>query len=314
MHLEPGPELLVRSALDDTAVRRAHAGGDLVRVAPGRYVRADVWAGLDAAAREILRVVAVVSRLHFPAVVSHASAAALWRLPRLGSPRKLVDVIDRSIATTTSGTYVVRHASALPTGDVVDSSGVRVTTPTRTAVDLALTASFRQAVVSLDHGLRSGLFTPGDLAVGLSVHPALQRRARARRAIEFADGLANRPGESLSRVVMAESGFAAPELQRAFRSPFGAKADVDFFWPEVGVVGEFDGDVKYLDRTMRGGRSIEQVVIDEKNRENWIRALPEVRGFVRWTWSDVVTPGRLARMLSAAGVPLPGRSTFSRGK
>jgi hypothetical protein len=304
-----GPELLVHSTFDDTAVRRAHSRGTLVRLAPGRYVRSDVWLPLDPVDREILRIIAVVSCLRTPVVVSHSSAASLWRLPRLGSATSRVHVIDRSLDSATGGTFVVRHATALAPTEVVSVHGTSVTTPVRTAVDLALTATRRHAVTALDHGLRTGLFTPADLAAGLQAHPAIQRRRKAQRALDFADGRANRPGESLSRVVMAEHGLEAPELQRPFRRDNGERAEVDFWWPSVGVVGEFDGEVKYRDNGMRGGRSIEQVVIDEKNRENWLRALPEVRGFARWTWRDVTTPGRLARILTDAGVPAARPST-----
>ena len=310
MSLSPlGPELLVHSAFDDTAVRRAHSRGTLVRLAPGRYVRSDVWLPLDPAEREILRIIAVVSCLRTPVVVSHSSAASLWSLPRLGSPTSRVHVIDQRLDSATGGTFVLRHAAVLAATELERVHGTTVTSPVRTAVDLALSASHRQAVTALDHGLRTGLFTPADLAAGLQAHPAIQRRRKAQRALDFADGRANRPGESLSRVVMAEHGFHAPELQHPFRRETGERAEVDFWWPSVGVVGEFDGEVKYRDREMRGGRSIEQVVIDEKNRENWIRALPEVHGFVRWSWQDATAPGRLARLLTDAGVPAARAST-----
>ncbi|BDZ50084.1 CTP synthase [Frondihabitans sucicola] len=310
MSLPPlGPELLVHSAFDDTAVRRAHSRGELVRLAPGRYVRADVWSSLGAADREILRIVAVVSCLRTPVVVSHASAAALWGLPRLGPAPKLVDVIDPAATAAWNGRYVRHHRGELPEHDVRSRYGLDVTAPARTAIDVARQATFRSAVTGLDHGLRVGLFTRDDLVARLVADPADSRRVKARRAVDFADPRADSPGESLSRVVMQETGFESPELQWSFRSR-GGRADVDFWWPGVGIVGEFDGEVKYRDRSLRGDRSAEQVVIDEKNRENRIRARPEVRGFMRWTWRDAVTPGALERLLRAAGVPQTNRRLY----
>ena len=50
--------------------------------------------------------------------------------------------------------------------------------------------------------------------------------------------------------------------------------ETDFAWPEFGAVGEADGDQKYLDAEFRGGDTAEQVFLDEKHREDRLRALP----------------------------------------
>lgn len=47
----------------------------------------------------------------------------------------------------------------------------------------------------------------------------------------------------------------------------------DFFWPELGVIGEFDGDAKYLDENLLGGQSTQEAVLAEKKREDRLRAL-----------------------------------------
>jgi hypothetical protein len=300
----PDPTLLVRSSFDDTAVRRAHLRGDLVRLTAGRYLRTSHWRALDDADRHAMTAIAAVSCLGSPVVASHASAAAFWGFPRLGPWPERVHVIDPALTTGKSGRSVQRHAGSLDAIDIVERYGVLVTTPERTALDLAFWAPHRQAVVALDHAYRTGLATCDDLLRRLEARPTMRGRAKARAAIEFATGAANRPGESLSRVVMHETGVAVPILQRSFRGPRGQKADVDFYWNDVRVVGEFDGETKYRDSERWSGLSPHEVVIREKDRENWLRAHPEVDGFVRWTWRDALTPGTLPRVLRLAGVPV----------
>jgi hypothetical protein len=59
---------------------------------------------------------------------------------------------------------------------------------------------------------------------------------------------------------------------------------VDFGWPELRTVGEFDGEIKY-GRLLRPGQAPGDVVFTEKRREDAIR--DEDLGMVRWTWSDL---------------------------
>lgn len=129
----------------------------------------------------------------------------------------------------------------------------------------------------------------------------------ARRAVAFATPEAESPGESLTRVVLHELGAPPPTLQKRF--PWGDGdlfADiVDFWWPRFGVVLEFDGRVKYAEGRWSGRRSAEQVVVDEKIREDRIRNRPEVHGFARTVWDELSHPPRLAANLRSAGLPLP---------
>lgn len=75
-------------------------------------------------------------------------------------------------------------------------------------------------------------------------------------------------------------GCPPPMLQQSHFDDRGCIADTDFSWPENGTVGEADGDIEYLDPAFRRGRSADQVVPDEKIREDRLRALPKV--VARW--------------------------------
>ena len=60
--------------------------------------------------------------------------------------------------------------------------------------------------------------------------------------------------------------------------------EVDFGWPELRTVGEFDGAVKY-GRDLRPGQDPVEVLYAEKVREDALRSADF--GMVRWGWADL---------------------------
>lgn len=125
--------------------------------------------------------------------------------------------------------------------------------------------------------------------------------ARIEAVAAFADGRAESPKESESRVLIAELGFAAPDLQVEVFDQDGLAGRADFGWEHVKVLGEYDGKGKYFDDRLSGGLTPEQVVWNEKRREDRLRAA----GFrvVRWDAEDLADPWQLAAKLRRAGVP-----------
>ena len=113
-------------------------------------------------------------------------------------------------------------------------------------------------------------------------------------------------GESLSRARIRELGLVVPELQVEVSDRSGRVGRVDFWWPDVRLVGEFDGRVKYRTDGLDDSRALEERVWAEKVREDRLRATG--RAVVRWTWGTALDPKRLYAHLSAAGVRRAGRS------
>lgn len=89
---------------------------------------------------------------------------------------------------------------------------------------------------------------------------------------------AQTPLESLSRLRLVECALPEPELQVAFYDESGLIGYADMFWPELGVIGEADGQGKYQSR---------EDLIKEKAREDRLRALGYI--VVRWTWNEIMT-------------------------
>jgi hypothetical protein len=171
------------------------------------------------------------------------------------------------------------------------AEGVAVTDPTRTVLDLARSLPFEAAVVAVDAALHAEVVTADVIRERLADLVGTRGSRHAARVITFADGRSESVGESRSRVHLATLGLAPSTLQHPVRSADGTfLGRADFAWEEAGVVGEFDGRVKY-GRLLRPGQEAGDVVFEEKCREDAMRdAAWEV---VRWTWRDLSTPEAL---------------------
>jgi hypothetical protein len=110
-------------------------------------------------------------------------------------------------------------------------------------------------------------------------------------------------------VVVATLGFPPPRLQVQFTLRTGRTAFTDFFWEDHRHIGEFDGLGKYRDPALLVGRTPEQVLVAEKDREDDLRR--QVRAFSRWRTPALESPRLLYEILTSAGLPStrprPGR-------
>jgi hypothetical protein len=85
-------------------------------------------------------------------------------------------------------------------------------------------------------------------------------------------------------VALDRAGIPVPTLQWEVWRGRVLLGRCDFAWPEFGVVGEFDGQVKY-GRLLQPDQDPGEVVYQEKLREDALRA--EGLHVVRWTWRDL---------------------------
>ncbi|GAB3712043.1 hypothetical protein [Mariniluteicoccus flavus] len=238
-------------------------------------------------------IAATWPRLGPGAAISHLSAAVLHQLPVWRSDLTQVTVTRPSEGSTSAGGTTTRllrlRRAPLPAEDLTDVNGMTVTTMVRTVIDLGRTLPMHKSVAVLDAALRTGLQREE-----LEERAAMLRGAhgvgRLRVAIEFADGRAESPAESFSRVVLHRLGIPKPQLQvEVFHSRTGVfLGRPDFLWPELRVTGEFDGKGKY-EGTF--GRSAADEIMAEKRREAAFRA--DGWGVTRWGWADLYEEDRL---------------------
>lgn len=267
-----------RDGISDAQLQRAVKRGELHRIAAGIYMRVDHYRELDTRARHRHTALATAEACGPGAIVSHVSAAVMHGLDCGGLGLNVVHVTrNRSSGGRKSATFHLHPAPLVPE-EIVLVDGVATTSLARTFVDIARTTSFENAVVIGDCALRRGM-SRDDLASVLERLHGRRGMGRARVVAEFIEPGAESPGESISRVRMRADGWPMPTLQHEIRRGGRFIGRVDFFWEQHGVVGEFDGMVKY--RSENPGAVVER----EKLREDAIRDA----GFevFRWVWADL---------------------------
>jgi very-short-patch-repair endonuclease len=169
------------------------------------------------------------------AVLSHASAAALWGIrSELGAA---IEVLVPLRTYRQRPGIVIHRRSVLLESDVTRHRGIPVTTPVCTLIDVASRLSRDRLEAAINEADRRDLTDPEAL----------------RRAI---DGLRHRPGVAALRETLDPRTFTLTEskLERRFL-PIARRAGlprpetgcwlngfkVDFYWPNLGLVVETDG-------------------------------------------------------------------------
>lgn len=336
-----GPLLTAADPADTTIRRRlerAWVAGELVRLTPAMYVARRMWLDLPAWERVIL-CAAALSATRPDTVFTGLTAATLHGLPVAVQPPALeIRAASRSHHGTrplTPRPYspallaqhrvprppVRRPRWGLPTAaghepvlvDATLKDGRSLGTvavdplPTLVAVLGAATA-FRDAIAPLD---RLALDRPEEFvrwaAEAAESLPTSAARRRFDRAWRFADARAESAGESYSRALIHELGFAPPTAlqHRHFDSTGREVARTDFWWEDAGIYGEFDGIGKY-DLSLYDGDDDARRASIRREKEREVALQLVTRDGAHWTWADLESPDRLARILMAAGVPRVG--------
>jgi predicted transcriptional regulator of viral defense system len=187
--------------------------GELARLRRGAYELPIIDDGPEGAVRRHRRLVHVTaSHLGPGAVVSHASAAVLHRLPVWPKAIERVHVTRNRSNGARCRSVVSVHGAALPATDMSVVDGVVVTSLARTVLDLARTLPWEEAVAAGDRALALGL-DPAALDEVLARMAHWRGARQARRVLGVLDPASESPGESVSRVRFVEQGIPAPRLQ-----------------------------------------------------------------------------------------------------
>ncbi|WP_313317518.1 hypothetical protein [Gordonia sputi] len=215
-----------------------------------------------------------------PHVLSHVSAATMLGL-RMLKPN--LSHVHMTTGRASGGSVrSLRHLHGVPLSDdeITEVDGIRVTSIERTAVDVASSGDFAQAMTVLEAALAAG----ADRAKMSEILGFRRRRGaqHARRALPLASGLSQSVGESWSSAQMYEADLPVPRQQHRFICPSGTY-ETDFDW-DGKLIGEFDGLAKY-GRLLREGESPKDAVVREKLREDELRGLDTM--VLRWVWATL---------------------------
>ncbi|MDO4901919.1 hypothetical protein [Actinomyces sp.] len=230
-------------------------------------------------------------------MLARESAAVIHGIPLVGEIPKQVQVVrpGRDGGRSSMGIHTLRAGCDFQT--VLDD-GVSVASVAQTLADLGRRRPLRYVLAGFDAMLREGRVTKDGITA--AAPERTWGRQRLRRTIQAADPDSESPGESLSRAVMIEHHLPMPALQEPVRDQRGGLLGrVDFIWPEHGVIGEFDGRVKY-GRELTG-RPVDNVLLAERRRELDIESATGMR-VVRWLWDDAWREQGLLEILAGAGI------------
>lgn len=169
------------------------------------------------------------------------SAAHLWSVRGLDPGPDVRVLVPPSASLRPQPHLVVRRAQ-LSAGDITPLFGIPVTTPVRTAFDLARFLPPGDAVVALDAMLRQSKVSPAALLAYIESHAWWPGVASARRAFSLADGRAESPMETRMRLVIVESDLPMPIAQFKIFNGRRFVARVDFAYEEEKLALEYDGD------------------------------------------------------------------------
>lgn len=259
----------------DSALSRAVSAGRLVQVRRG-------WFARPGQRTDRIAALAAVSA-RSGTVISHRAAAAMHGLPIVGarSPVPELTVPPRG-PVDVAGAHLYR--ATLRPEDIVLVDGVPVTSVARTVIDLSRSRSTACGVAAIDNALHRRLITCADLDEVLLTCWNWPGIRRAQRAVRLADGRAESPLESVSRLVIRWLRLPAPELQVIACDRFGDPVGrLDFYWDEFGVAGESDGKGKYRQNDDDPDDRTYAFPLEKVRQE---RLEDERMVFVRWGWDQ----------------------------
>jgi very-short-patch-repair endonuclease len=209
-----------------------------------RQVCREVYVAADAVDTQRLRLSAVQLVVPASAVVTGRSAAWL-----LGVDIALLDdLIEVTLprGMTLRGRGVLRPLQAEITAeDIVVRRGVQVTSPLRTAFDLARRPDRVEAVVAIDALWHTGKISPERLLEYAARHPGWRGVRRIQGILELADRKPDSPMESRLRMLLKlEAGLPMPETQiRVVRADGSTAARIDMGYRDRTLGVEYDGQI-----------------------------------------------------------------------
>ena len=294
---------LLAHGLDDRAIRQLLADGVLHRLRYGSYVERAKWLACDRVGQHGLVARAAVKRAQAEVAISHTSALGEWDAPVWDLPLDIVHLtrLDRRAGRREAG--VLQHLGEMRDGDVVVHNGVKVTSPTRTALDCTTVMDVEHALIVVNDLLHRRLTTVEELAEGQRFMAFWPGSLQQGLVLQLADGrCGGSVGEGRTLYLIFKHGLPRPEPQYPIKDRTGhVVAYVDFAWPELGVFLEFDGKMKYQ-KLLKPGESVSDVVLRERDRERLICRLTGWR-CIRLVWADLERPEVTAARIRAELFP-----------
>lgn len=207
-------------------------------------LRYDTYVGADVPLDVGVRVRGLAVWAGAGAVVAGPAAATGWGAPCPWDDDEVVLPTSRRLSPEGA---VVRRDRLRPE-EVAWRWQVRLTTPERTAFDLASRGALADAVAAVDALAHLWRFGASELGALVAAHPGSRGVVRVREVVDLMDPLAESLQETRTRVGLVLRGLPRPVSQHEVALPDGRRVRLDLAWPCPGPglrpVGlEYDGEV-----------------------------------------------------------------------
>lgn len=282
-----------------------------------RYVplHKDVYMPRDAELTAVLRAKACWLRSRRRGVLAGFSASALhgskWIDPAL--PAAIIDTNRRP------ATGVQVWEERIEADEIAVINGIRVTTPARTALDLARRCRLGSSVAAIDALVQATDLKVADVELLVDRYRGRRGMKAARVALELIDGGAQSPKETWLRLQLIAAGFPPPQTQIPVLNEWGwAEAYLDMGWENIKVAVEYDGDqhrssryqyvkdIRRLEMLGRYGWTVVRVVAED-HPADVIRRVCEARASRAQPHCE--NPGPKSQWRYARGQERGGKST-----
>jgi len=208
-------------------------------------VHKDVYLPRDAELTAVLRAKACWLRSRRRGIVAGYSASALHGAKWIDStrPAAIIDTNRHRVAG------VQTWEERIDDDEIGAVEGIRLTTPARTALDLARRLPLGVAVAAVDALAQAAELKMADVELLVDRYSGRRGMTAARAALALVDGGAQSPKETWLRLLLVRAGFPAVQTQIAVRNEWGwAEAYLDMGWEDIKVAIEYDGDQHRSDR------------------------------------------------------------------
>jgi hypothetical protein len=187
---------------------------------------------------------------------------------------------DSARAARANDPAIVIHQLTLQRHAITSVNGILATTPQQTVADVILRVGRYPAVCVLDSGLNQGWITVADFPDILRLLRGRRGAVTARKYLVEADGRAQSPLETRTRLRCVDGKVAPDALQQEVRDGYGHLLGVgDLAWLRPRIIGEADG---------AGPHGTPEAVFADRHRQNNI--MNAGWHVLRFTWQDTLRP------------------------
>jgi hypothetical protein len=199
----------------------------------------DVYLDKNMPVTPIIRAKAAWLRSRRRGVLAGFSASALHGARWIDAclPAAIIDTNRRRAKGVTA------WADRIEDDEICIKSGMRVTTPARTALDLACRFPTDAAVAAIDALARVTRLKMADVELLADRYRGRHGLPKARETLDLVDAGAESPRETWLRLIFIRNEFPRPTTQIPVYDEYGGLvAELDMGWEDIKVAAEYEGD------------------------------------------------------------------------